>query len=186
MSRAKLMTAMMVVALLLAACQGNPEPPPLDGTPTSPSPSRTTSPTVAAPSLPPEAEGTSPTAAKAFVRHYVDLVNYAMATGDTGPISNLSLSSCNTCMAIISRIDDVYSSGGRLAGAGWKVRTVSPVTTPARDSHLIAVGIDISGQVAYESGGATPSQSPNTRGNLDFHLVKRPSGWRVERLDATQ
>lgn len=177
---------MMVVALFLAGCQGNPEPPPLDGTPTSGSPSPTPPPTVAAPSLPPEAEGTSTAAAKAFVRHYVDLVNYAMATGDTGPISELSLKSCNTCTAIINRIDEVYSSDGRLEGMGWKVRTVSPVAVLAEGAQLIAVGIDISRQITYEASDASPSSSPESRGNLDFYLVKRRSAWRVERLDATQ
>ncbi len=68
-------------AAVLAGCQSNPKPPPLDDAAAS-SPPPTASTTKPAPTLPAEAKGTSEAAAKAFVRHYIALINYAMATGD--------------------------------------------------------------------------------------------------------
>lgn len=179
MSRAKLMTAMMVVALLLAACQGNPEPPPLDGTPTSPSPSRTTSPTVAAPSLPPEAEGTSPTAAKAFVRHYVDLVNYAMATGDTGPMQAASAPNCESCGAVIQNINDLYRAGGYLKGDGWKITQLRALASKPNGETVVQAGVLVSPQDRYGSKRAKPEEFEGGLQAMTFRLGRHDSDWMV-------
>ena len=85
----KLVGAFLLVTVLggLAGCQGNPEPAPLPSPTTSPSPSPSPSVASAPPVLPNEARGTSAASARAFVRHYVDLVNHAMATGDVEGLS---------------------------------------------------------------------------------------------------
>lgn len=173
------MTAMMVVALLLAACQGNPEPPPLDGTPTSPSPSRTTSPTVAAPSLPPEAEGTSPTAAKAFVRHYVDLVNYAMATGDTGPMQAASAPNCESCAGVEVRIRGVYEAGGSIESNGWQVRSLALVPLQPRNRPMVDAGIEMSPQLVRQNAKAEPERFKGGRLPTTFFLAYNEAGWIV-------
>ena len=82
--RPRLLLPLCAAALagsLVSGCTSSAEPSPLPPTPSSSSAAPSPSPTP--PSLPPEAEGTSPKAAKAFVRHWVDTINYAMSTGDT-------------------------------------------------------------------------------------------------------
>ena len=109
------------VVLIASGCTSDeaPEPAPL---PTeSASPSDTGSPSPTAPTLPAEAEGTSPAAAKAFVRHYFDSVNYAAATGDTDGLRALGASRCVSCDAIAENIEEVYSEGGVIRSGGWKV-----------------------------------------------------------------
>jgi hypothetical protein len=175
-----------LAAVVLAGCQGSAEPPPLEESAASETPSPSESPVTSAPTLPAEAEGTSPEAAEAFVRHYVELVNYAMATGDTAPLAEQSHETCNTCTAIQNRVNEVYTAGGQLDGDGWTVRTVTHVPSGNIEALLVAVGIDIAPQSAYETDDAPPSKSPPGRGNLDFHLTHSPSGWKVARLDATQ
>ncbi len=79
-------TAALMLVALLGACADNPEPEPLDETTSAadatPSPSARPSPT-GAPTLPPEARGTSRKAAIAFVEYWVDVLNFAMSSGTT-------------------------------------------------------------------------------------------------------
>jgi hypothetical protein len=153
---------------------------------TSISPTPSPSPTAAAPTLPAEARGTSQAAAKAFVRHYIASVNYAMVSGDIGELVALADPSCSTCGAIAGRIEEAYADGGRLEGGGWRILTLSYLEGERPRSPLVAAGIEISPQTAYASAEATPSQSPETRGHLDFLLDWNRSGWKVMRLEATQ
>jgi hypothetical protein len=181
---AALLAAFAAGALALAGCQANPAPPPLASASTSPKPSP--SPATAAPTLPAEAQGTSKAAAKAFVRHWIDVLNYAMSTGDTAGLVELADRSCSTCEAIADRIEDVYAGGGHLEGTGWRIRTLSYLEGENSKSPLVSAGIEIAPQAAYASAEATPSQSPRSRGHLDFSLDWRPTGWKVLRLEATQ
>lgn len=179
------MAALAVGVVLTTGCQSNAAPPPLEST--SPSPTPSPSPTQAvAPALPPEAEGTDEAAAKAFVRHYIELINYAMLTGDTSGLRALSSPVCSTCAAIVDRIDKVYGNGGHLEGAGWTPISLTIVATSDDAPRLVAAGIRIDRQIAYEGANSAPSESPKSRGNLDFYLAREPVGWRVKRLDATQ
>jgi hypothetical protein len=176
--------AVVATSLGLAGCQANPEPPPLEDAASTPSPSAT--PSTAAPSMPPEAEGTSKAAAKAFVRHYVDLVNYAMKSGDTRQLSDLSASTCQACRAITDRIDEVYDNGGRLEGRGWRVDALTYYAhAGGPGERLVAAGIRIAPQTAYLPS-TRPSPSRASRGNLDFTLARESTGWRVVVLEATQ
>lgn len=184
MSRAKLMTAMMVVALLLAACQGNPEPPPLDGTPTSPSPSRTTSPTVAAPSLPPEAEGTSPTAAKAFVRHWIEVLNYAGPAGDAQALRRLSARQCAACSAIIQLIENVESHEGEISGDGWRLLQLKVVSSGGASGEVIIdATVDVEPQEIRPSINAEAETFPGGQRLKTFWVRPRNGSWVVTRLD---
>lgn len=187
--RARDRTRLLALALVLATtglvgCQSNPVPPPLDAASASPSP--TSSPSESAPTMPAAAKGTTEAAAKAFVRHYVASVNFAMRTGDTRGLSGLAAVGCATCGAIVNRIDEVYGSGGHLQGDGWKVVTLTYIKPGGRDTALVAAGIEIAPQTAHLSSTDAPSHSPSSRGNLDFFLRNAASGWRVHRLEATQ
>ena len=155
----------------------------MTGTPT---PSVSPSPTPTAPTLPAEARGTSTASAKAFVRHYVAAVNFAMVSGDTSALTDLSLPSCSTCQAIATRIEEVYGQGGRLSGEGWAITTLRLVHRADKRNMLVAAGIEISPQVMYLSPSASPSHSARSRGNLDFWLASTSGEWLVKNLEATQ
>ncbi|WP_225915221.1 DUF6318 family protein [Nocardioides jiangsuensis] len=176
-----------LAGLVLAGCTSNPEPSPLpEPSESVGSPSPSSSPTVAAPSLPPEAKGTTEASAKAFVGHYVEAVNFGMQTGDTSALARLASDDCKTCDAIEQRIEEVYESGGRLAGAGWSIQSVNSLSTGDIRQPLLAVSIDIAAQTMYADSTSPPSQSPASQGNLDFHLRRSDQTWQVHRLEATQ
>ncbi len=74
---------LLVGSLLITGCTGD-EPNPPSPSSTSESPTDTSSPTVTVPAMPEEAKVGDAAGAEAFVRHWIDLLNYAYATGEIG------------------------------------------------------------------------------------------------------
>jgi len=84
-------------------------------TPSPTEPSGSDSPDPVEPSLPAAAEGDSVRSAKAFVRHYIELLNYAMTTGDTGRLREAA-DGCGGCDAYAELYEDDYADGGYYRG----------------------------------------------------------------------
>ena len=130
MAQLRVALAALVALGGLAACDGDPEPEIADPTssPTAPSASpvsETTSPTASSgpeePPLPATATENSDAGALAFIEHWVDLLNYAGATGDTEALAALSHDRCEGCQSLVKLIDDTYSGGGRIEGGSWSI-----------------------------------------------------------------
>ena len=170
----------MVVALS-AACQSNPEPAPLEGldspSPAASSPSPTT-PTP--PSMPPAAEGTSRAAAKAFVRHYVSLVNHAMTTGDTGPLERAGAAECESCVGIVERVRTVYDEGGTIESAGWRINSITPVPGRPLTNPMFDVGLELSPQKVVKQQGAAPNSFAGGKMPATFLLARHDGSWTVK------
>jgi len=71
----------LVVLLTLGACSSDPEPKEPRRTTTS------TAPTATPPTMPAQAKQDTPEGAAAFVKHYIDVFNYASNTGDVDELS---------------------------------------------------------------------------------------------------
>lgn len=178
---AEAVAALMGLAVVAGCSSSPPEPEPLpeptrsSAASSSPSPG----PTATPPTLPAEAEGTSPAAAKAFARYYIELVNYAAATGDTQPARQVSSARCQSCNGILGKVDEIYSSGGRLTGEGWRVRNMKYQPFQPEDRPVLSVGIRISPQVMVSRAGASPTEFPGGRNQLDIRLAHTQEGWTV-------
>lgn len=76
---------------------------------------------LAAPTSTPErpkvADELTLSAAEAFVRHYIDLLNYASATGDSVPLLSASDGGCRQCRVYAKYVENVNGVNGRLTGA---------------------------------------------------------------------
>ncbi|MGH3369286.1 MAG: DUF6318 family protein [Nocardioidaceae bacterium] len=173
--------AVVLLCAALSGCQSNPEPPPLEGAPTSASPSP--SPTEAAPTLPAEAKGTSPASAKAFVRHYFNSLNYAMNSGDVDQFEVLATSGCQSCRAVAHNIDQTYSAGGEITSEGWLIQSVSLVPLQPRHRPILDLGVLMTKERVVATAGAPPKSFRGGKQPMTIHLVRANGGWRVERLD---
>jgi len=169
----------MLLSLVAARCQSNPAPPPLENTAESSTPSPTASPAEVAPTLPAEAKGTSETAAKAFVRHYIELTNHAMATGDTEPLAAASDPACESCNAIINRITGVYAAGGSIESHGWRIGSIQAVPGEARRRPVFDLGIAMSSQRVKEDEKADPQAFDGGRLPATFTLKRQDGTWKV-------
>ena len=69
--------AALLALVVVAGCGGDPEPKEPKSVPTA-----STTPTATPPTMPAQAKENSPEGAAAFVKHYIDVFNYASNTGD--------------------------------------------------------------------------------------------------------
>ena len=136
--------------------------------------------------MPAAAKGTSEAAAKAFARHYIDTINYAMSTGDVMQLDEMSRSDCETCTAIIDRTQQIYSDGGYIKNDGWKVRTVTPVPGQPSRRPILSLGVLLPAETAKMNADSDVKTSEASRGNIDLRLRSAGSGWAVSRMDAVQ
>ena len=175
--------ALAVGVMLLAGCQSNPEPPPLESASESPSPSATESPTPAAPTLPAEAKGTSEAAAKAFVRHFFDSLNYAMNSGNTSHLRSLADDGCRSCEAIASNIDKTYGAGGSITSRGWVLQSIHRVPLQPRDRPILDLGVLMTPERVLKRAGGDPKTFEGGKQPMTMYLVTLNGEWRVTRLD---
>lgn len=112
----------LLALLVLGGCSGDdPEPkfePAPSSAPTATDP--TQSPTgPVEPTLPAEAEADTKTGAEAFVRYWIERVNFAQSTGVTGKLERLNDVRCSGCRGVVEAIDAAYTTGGRIEGGEW-------------------------------------------------------------------
>lgn len=182
------LAAVLVVGLVvgLAGCEGEAKPSPLPdpsssaASPSSASPSASAS---AAPSLPAAAKGRTAKSAEAFARHYIDLINYLGATGDSEPLAAVSAPSCSVCEAVIDEAQRVYGEGGRFEGGTWTSRRPSTALGSNGRNALVTFVVVVSPQVEVSRSGRRKAIA-GSKGLLDLQLVAARNSWAVREMDA--
>lgn len=113
----------------------------------------------------------------AFIRAWVDQLNYAAATGDTSGLRRLSLETCKSCMRAASRFEKTYGDGGSVAGADWNLGTLDvfsashmqgPVTTRRHEE--------------LDRSGETTQVFPASGFEVVFDLKWVDDQWLMERV----
>ena len=103
----------LAVLLTLGACSSDPEPKEPKRTATS------ATPTATPPTMPAQAKEDTPEGAAAFVKHYIDVFNYAASTGDVEELSRLSSPDCGPCTKYAERFKAIYDRGDRISERLW-------------------------------------------------------------------
>lgn len=106
------------------------------------------------PSRPPA--GSSPEAAEAFVRYWVEALNFAARTGRTQALREASSPGCSSCQEIITGVERVHGAGGYYRDDAWSVtgieyRPLHPETDPVLtvDVEVLAEAL-VAGEPGYE------------------------------------
>ncbi|MGH3365742.1 MAG: DUF6318 family protein, partial [Nocardioidaceae bacterium] len=140
------------------------------------------SPTATPPTMPAAAKGASEAAAKAFVRHWIDVLNYAGPAGDARELEKLSGGKCAACSAITSLIDDVDKAGGYIRGKGWSVKSIKLLGS-ARQRRIVEAQVDVAPQeIRQEAGGESVHFDGGSRLKT-FWVGRSKDAWIVTRLD---
>jgi hypothetical protein len=129
--------------------------------------------------LPAAAKGTSVKAAKAFVRYWVDTLNYAVLTGDTVQLRDSSGPFCKSCKSVTESIEAVYGRGGRFEGKGWVVRGIRPVGGTSVRHPTLQTAIRIHPQTMISKAGAKPQQRKGGNSLMVFTLSAQADSWIV-------
>src|SRR5665811_2149188 len=153
-------------ALALVGCS---DPAPIE--PNGPATSAT--PTQVAPTLPEAAKDDSEEGAVAFVKHYIELLNYASDTGDVERLREASDPKCGGCNSYVELYESTYANGGYFKAPGWMTTDLEVATSGG--AHEIWLDIDAPAGV-YRIDAMTP-EKPAARDSYKLFLgVKRDSG----------
>ena len=128
------------------------------------------------PVLPVQAQGTSVRSAEAFVEYYIDLLNYAMVTGDTKAFRAASRS-CQGCERYADLFDATYARGGSARTNGWRV--TESFGAPLSEYIRVIADIRASALVIEPAGASRPERYAADRYELTLDLRQGPAGWHV-------
>lgn len=113
----RLIALLMAAALLFTGCT--------EDKPREPDPTTKPSPTATVPAMPDAAREGTDEGAIAFVKHYIDVFNYASNTGDVKELQKLSDPDCDGCTEYIDLFKNTYADGGYFKDSDWKLSTVA-------------------------------------------------------------
>ncbi len=126
------------------------------------------------------------TGAEQAARHFIDLINYSWASGDTTPLDEFSEERCTYCRVISEQVHDVYDNGGWAHGVkytvmqiegNYPVKTDSPETAGFSDCYVLALRVQRSESDVYESLTLNRLSQKDTRLFLVIHWDG--NGWSV-------
>jgi hypothetical protein len=174
----------LACAASLAGCDSNPSPAPLPSeSPPSASPSATGTPSPTPPAMPDAAKGTGEKSAKAFVRYYIDALNFATSTGDTTKVRAASVPACMSCDSMLDKIETVYRDGGYFRGAGWTITDIKYQPLQPRSRPILSVGVQLAEQEMLERQGGQVERFEGGPNRLTLKLVMSEVNWQVQKLD---
>ena len=189
---AGLSASVVVVVALVAGCTGSdPDPEP---TPTaaveSPSPSASPSPEVTADALtppvrPPEMDQDDEAGAAAAARYFLELHMYVMATGDLSEWDMVTWDQCESCAAIRSEVNRVYSAGGHFAPSEIEfARVESGPQHEALGGFPVEVDYVLSAGAEYDAAGVEVATGVEESGTLAVDVLRQPGGWTLMGLNS--
>ena len=137
------------------------------------------------PTLPPAARKDTLKGAEAFIRHYIELLNYASDTGDTKPLRSMSSAGCNGCYDYVDLYERIYSHGGYLRGGDW-VPQKNALKQRFEGTVRVVISVDAKpGQ--YRKRRSAPVKTHGTaQYSLTFVAERRTGHWTVIGLDGNQ
>ena len=167
--KSTLIAVALAGALALGACGSDPKP----NTATE-SPATANSPTVA-PVMPDLARENTDAGAEAFVRHYIDTLNYARSSGALEPIEALSDPECINCNVTFDTMRGVFGRGGKYEGGAWHVRSVKT----ERETWFTLVTVDtlLKAEIVYPSSESTPRTEPLENLEIEFQVSFTDEKW---------
>ena len=160
-------------ALALVGCS-DPEPKEPNG------PTKTATPTQVAPTLPEAATKDSEEGAVAFVKHYIELLNYASDTGDVERLREASDPKCGGCNSYVELYESTYANGGYFKDSGWKN---SQQVTDVQDGELLVFAdIEAAGGTFKEDRDDDIHESRDEAYQLIFAPVLTNGRWILSRF----
>lgn len=166
----------LLLLLTVGGCGGDDAPAPKsEPSRTATTPAATHSPTP--PTLPAAAKKNTKAGAKAFVRHYIGIFNYAERTGDTAALHKLEARGCKSCKRVRQSINEIYASGGYVKGGRWIVSSLHSLRQPGRGWVIDVLG-RFEPSTVFPGGSAKPRHSRGGKAPSSF-FVSYDGAWRV-------
>lgn len=148
----------------------------------SPSESTTESPTSEAgglPTMPEEAKEDTEAGAEAFVRHYIDLINYTGMHPEAGILEPLAEGSCEACNNLAATVEYSKDNGHYLLDPLWIPHDFSTTVFSTDRTALVRVEVEQPSQDVLDGDGSKVDEVESDRFTLVNELIFT-DGWRVQ------
>jgi hypothetical protein len=177
--------------LALAGCSGDeeagglsPSSPPAD-TSSAPTSSASTAPPDGPPKLPAVARQHTNAGAKAFVRYYIDVLNYAYMNARPNALARVSPKACDLCSAGMTVLRRLARAGGEQRGgrmAATKV-VVGPFEPDTTRIYFAKIHVSPGSSRGSADSPFTPIKEQNFM--LEFDLRWVATAWTIEDIRPT-
>lgn len=134
---------------------------------------------VPKPVMPKEAAQETEAGAQAFLNYRADAQWYAMQTGDTAPVREVTATECANCTEQFDDIDELYESGGWAVG-GWEAVKIPEGSFQKRadGGYNLPVSVDSMGSMTVVNKAISVRQEPFKRTDLiDIYVDFRDGKW---------
>lgn len=162
-------TLLVAPLLLLAGCGGHDSSvadPPISSPPTTSPPT----------TKPPQQE-----TPEHFIRRWVQMYNSMQNTGGTRTFKDLS-QGCKNCMALATKMERIYSSGGYVKTKGWEIRRIG-VTDNSSTRPVVEIAV-FSNVTTYRlSGHGTIKHFEPGTARFQFYLRPDSESWDVDKFN---
>jgi hypothetical protein len=166
--------------LVVAACSGgddHPPPPPKSSPVTS---QTTTTTSTAAPNdIPVAARAHTAAGAVAFVRYFIDRVNYAWTAPEVGVISRLGEPGCLSCKSMEATAHDLNLKGHRYRTDPVTATQIRPVSSAPKGQQYVVAEMHQHRTDIIDAQGQIISTDADKRFTTTIALVWRGGSWRV-------
>ena len=171
----RLIAYFFAAAVLLAGCGSeDPREPKGHSTPSA-------TPAATPPTMPAQARENTPAGAIAFVKHYIDVFNYASNTGDVADLQKLSDPECDGCNSYIRLYKGTYAAGGYYRDSDWKL---SEFEVRTGNKHLLVLARLTAQGGTYKSAANDHLHNGNPEDTRLAFLPRRgPDGWKLYTLE---
>ncbi|MCW2791816.1 MAG: hypothetical protein JWO76_914 [Nocardioides sp.] len=183
--KAALALGVVVPLLVLGGCSDDdPEPRIAPTTSTSPSNTGSPSPTPTGPvepTMPAAARQHTAAGAKAFVKFYWEMVNYAQVSGVLQPLVRLGDENCGACSGGVDFLRKIFNAGGVVRGGAVTVSNLEAIRVKA-GSHVswrVLADVTNTRQVVDLPGKRKDETYPAGKLSLQLIIDPQPNGWTV-------
>ncbi|NLC98923.1 MAG: hypothetical protein GX678_07590 [Actinomycetales bacterium] len=166
-----------VLGFSLASCGSGSNGPDADA-----APSASPTPTATLPAKPKgKVEPTAESAAQ-FISYWIDVQNYAFATGDYELLESISHPDCEGCNVLLDAIFEIYEEGGYLQNNQWSLNEF--IAKPHDGGIQVTGTIQASKGELFYAGETTPTElkAMSAQGTFLLHVYGR--GWMMTEFSA--
>ncbi|WP_415002849.1 DUF6318 family protein [Aeromicrobium sp.] len=163
----------VAVVVVVAGCAAEPRP-------IEPEASASASATLAVPVVPVAAGENTPEGAEAFLHYYIEVINYASHTGDTGPLQQASTPDCTGCQDYVNHFNEWDARGGSTTDGDWSISEIEQV--PHATDAAWVVTLHLAAGFYIESKGAERKRFEASDEEVTFVARFTNGGWQMAQL----
>jgi Family of unknown function (DUF6318) len=120
--------------------------------------------------------------AKAFVRYYIDVLNYAALALSPARLDDLSPQRCELCTSFVEVVRRVRDHSGHQEGGELELRQLALASVDELGTHLLVGTVSVHAGSSQESAQSRPVRIKPTRFVLEFHVGWHRGVWHLSDL----